>query len=62
MIVLDVLESVTEYQKVQVLEYYTSEILSEYDGKNSIDEKYNCVPVSRLETEDDTLLIYINNY
>ena len=44
---VDILQICNEYQTVKVFDLEGNE-LAEYDGKNSIDEKYNNIEVRRL--------------
>lgn len=65
MILLDLLEVIDEGNDVKVIEYLTDETLAEYDGKNSIDEKYNLLKVtsmcSRYENGKDYIEIVVDN-
>ena len=65
MILLDLLEIIDEGNDVKVIEYLTGITLAEYDGKNSIDEKYNLLDVismnSRIEKGKDVIEIVVND-
>lgn len=57
--VADILNITTDYTNIAI--YTTAEeIVSWYDGKNSIDEKYNDADVVQITATDIGLIIYIN--
>lgn len=57
--VIDILSIVTDYTNIAI--YTTAgEIVSWYDGKNSIDEKYNDADVVQITVINNKLVIYIN--
>lgn len=57
MTVLDVI-SVFDENKKCILMDVDGDILSVYDGKNSIDELYNNREIVQISVEDDTIELY----
>ena len=58
---IDLISVCNDCINVDVVSNETAEILSTYDGKNSIDEKYNdCIVVSVSVSINGNLMIYIN--
>lgn len=55
--VIDILEIVNENTCVHIVE--NEKVVSTYDGKNSIDKKYNDMPVKKIDSILFTILIYI---
>lgn len=61
--VLDVISITSDYLDIKIIDFENLGLLSYYDGKNSIDEKYNyeeivLIDVDELE-ERKTLILYI---
>jgi hypothetical protein len=59
MILLNILEVISEHNTVKVISDETEKILAEYNGKDSIPEEYNDWIVAYLETQNNELLISI---
>lgn len=57
--VIDILSIATDYTNIAI--YTTAgEIVSWYNGKNSIDEAYNTADIVQITAIDNKLIIYIN--
>ena len=65
MLLIDLLEVIDEGNNIKIVEYLTYEEIAEYDGRNSIDEKYNLLPVvsiySSIKDGKDWIEIVVNN-
>lgn len=55
--VIDILGIVNENTCVHIVE--NEKVVSTYDGKNSIDKKYNDMPVKKIDSILFTILIYV---
>jgi hypothetical protein len=58
---IDLLLLISEYSRIKVFSYYEDEELCYYDGKNSIDEKYNDCEVAFIRHNEEFIEIYIED-
>ena len=57
--VIDIISVCNDNTKVDIINNDTAEVLTQYDGKNSIDKKYNDCVVKSVNVFNNTLTISI---
>lgn len=57
--VIDIISICNDNTKVDIINNDTAEVLTQYDGKNSIDKKYNDCVVKSVNVFNNTLTISI---
>lgn len=58
--VLDLLGLINEYTNIKIVDV-DDVVLSQYDGKNSIENIYLDVEIEQIKVEDNTIYIVVNN-
>ena len=58
---IELFEVLKDTTKVSVFNSYSEGnfLLGDYDGKNSIDEKYNDQTIEEIEIQDNTLIVSV---
>lgn len=57
--VIDFISVVDEYATVEIYDEF-GKLLTEYNGKDSIDEKYNFCDISRIENTEYAICLYLD--
>lgn len=57
--VADILNITTDYTTIKIYNL-AGELVTMYDGKNSIDKEYNTADIVQITATDKGLIIYIN--
>lgn len=58
---IDLLSVIDDAKNVSVFNR-DCELLSTYDGKNSIDEELNGLPIYKVTTSDDEFIVIVDGY
>lgn len=58
---IDLLSVTDEFTNVSVYDR-DYDLLSKYDGKNSIDEELNDLPIYKVGTSEDGIVIIVDSY
>lgn len=59
---IELMEVVNENKTLKIFDYQSYYLLSMYDGKNAIDEKYNSWQIIKIEPFNDELIVYIDEF
>ncbi len=60
MLLHDLLTVVYEYNNIIVGDHHTGEMLTQYNGKNSIDPRFNNCRVELVTIANNELIVYVN--